>query len=342
MSAYPGQATEDLQYDVIIVGGASAGLTAALYTSRQALRTLVITKDIGGQALLTNDIQNYPGFKGTTGFDLMSRFQDMATSYGTQFQYDEVTAIEQREQSCYVVRTATNSEFYCCAVILAFGKTPRDLGVPGEKELKGRGVSYCAVCDGPLFKGKTVGVVGVGDPALDAANYLSGLAGKVYMIQRTPNPIGDEELVETLKARSNVEFLSNRTVVEIKGEKKLESVVLRQSASSSSTEGQHQIEVTELKLDGIFVEMGYVTRTEFVRNLVQLNGLGEIVTGKDGGTSTPGIFACGDVTDIPYKQAVISAGQGAVAGLSAYNYVQGLRGKPSSKSDWRSLKPKGA
>jgi thioredoxin reductase (NADPH) len=320
------------QYDVIVVGGASAGLTAALYTARQGLKTLVITKDIGGQALLTNSIQNYPGFADVSGFELMTKFQEQAALYGAEFLYDEVVVINQAEEGCFSVGTK-NREFQACSVILAFGKTPRDLGVPGEETLKGRGVSYCAVCDGPLFKGKVVAVVGSGDPALEAANYLAGVAAKVYLVQRTQRPIGDEGLVQTLKSMGNVEFVNDAVVASINGAVKVESLTLRKASLKS--DGERRLEV-----EGVFVEMGYVTKTEFVKNLVELNGLGEIVVDKNGATSMPGVFACGDVTDTPYKQAVVSAGQGATAALSAYNYIQRLRGKSTSKADWKSIKPK--
>lgn len=178
--------------DVVIVGGASAGLTAALYAARQNLKTLVITKDIGGQALLTDHIENYPGFGAIGGFELMSKFEEQAKAFGVQFVYDEVRSIEERESVCFTVKTANNA-YDTCAVILAFGKTPRDLGVPGEEKFKGKGVSYCAVCDGPLLKGKTVAVAGSGDPALDAAVLLGGVVGKAYLIHIWEKPLGDTE-----------------------------------------------------------------------------------------------------------------------------------------------------
>jgi thioredoxin reductase (NADPH) len=184
-------------YDVIIIGGASAGLTAAMYTSRQELKTLIITKDIGEQALLTNDIENYPAFESIGGFELMSKFEQHAKSFGTEFVY-EVTSIMEDEPSCFRIKTSNNNEYLGCVIILAFGKTPRDLNVPGEKELKGRGVSYCAVCDGPFFKNKTVAVVGAGDPALEAAVYLKELVSKLYIIHRTDAPIDSEETINLL------------------------------------------------------------------------------------------------------------------------------------------------
>ncbi|MGQ9514648.1 MAG: NAD(P)/FAD-dependent oxidoreductase [Thermoproteota archaeon] len=164
-------------YDVIVVGGSAAGLTAAIYAARQELKTLVITKDVGGQMLMANEIQNFPGFLSISGFDLAKRFQEQAMLYGAQFVYEEVVGIERVEDCpglCFRIKT-TKEVYDALAVILAFGKTPKDLGVPGERELKGKGVSYCAICDGPLFKQKVVAIVGTGDQALDAANYLSNI-----------------------------------------------------------------------------------------------------------------------------------------------------------------------
>ena len=186
------------QYDVIIVGGASAGLSAALYTSRQNLRTLVVTKDIGGQALLTDSVQNYPGFKNIGGFELLTKFQEQATLYGTEFLYDEVLNISKNDDGFLV--KSYSQEITSEVLILAFGKTPRDLGVPGENEFKGKGVSYCAVCDGPLFKSKKVAVVGNGDNAIEAASYLSSLVSNLYIIQSGDKPRGDEETLNALKS----------------------------------------------------------------------------------------------------------------------------------------------
>ncbi len=312
-------------HDVIVVGGASAGLAAALYASRQGLKTLVITKDIGGQALLTDRIENYPGFEHIGGFDLMTKFEAQPKLYGAEFAYDEVIEIVGEEPTCFLVRTYS-TEYRACAIILAFGKTPRDLGVPGEQELKGKGVSYCAVCDGPFFKGKIVAVFGAGDPALDAAVYLKNLVSKLYVVHRTDKIVADEETLKILQRSPNLEFVGNSRVKALKGTGKLTSIVLE----DVNTKGER-----ELTADGLFVEMGYTAKTDFVKELIRLNGVKEIMVDKEGGTSHPGIFAAGDVTDTPYKQAIISAGQGAVAALSAYNYLQRLRGKPAIKVDWK-------
>ncbi|MBI2184955.1 MAG: FAD-dependent oxidoreductase [Thaumarchaeota archaeon] len=313
-------------YDVIIIGAASAGLTAALYTARQGMNTLVVTKDIGGQALLTDSIENYPGFERIGGFELMSKFEAQTRLYGTEFIYEEATQIVEEEPCCFLVKTHSG-EYRGTAVILAFGKTPRDLGVPGEQELKGRGVSYCAVCDGPLFKGKVVGIAGAGDPALDAAVYLKNVVGKVYIVNRLDKMIGSEDTLETLTQSPNVEFINNSRVKSLKGSGKLEALVLEEIPTKKES---------ELPVNGLFVEMGYIAKTDFVKDLVELNANKEIIVDKEGKTSHTGIFAAGDVTDTPYKQAVVSAGQGCTAALTAYNYVQKLRGKPAVRADWKS------
>jgi thioredoxin reductase (NADPH) len=312
-------------HDVIIIGGASAGLAASLYASRQGLKTLVITKDIGGQALLTDRIENYPGFEHIGGFDLMTKFESQAKLYGAEFAYDEVTQIAAEEPTCFQVKSYSG-EYRACAIILAFGKTPRDLGVPGEKDLKSKGVSYCAVCDGPFFKGRSVAVTGAGDPALDAAVYLKSLVSKLYVIHRTDRMVGDEETLSLLSKSPNVEFVGNSRVKALKGTDRLTDIVLE----DVRTKGER-----DLAADGLFVEMGYIAKTELVKDLVQLDGIKEIVTDKEGRTSHPGIFAAGDVTDTPYKQAIISAGQGSAAALSAYNYIQRLKGGPALKVDWK-------
>ncbi len=319
-------------YDVVVIGGSSAGLTAATYATRQGLRTLVITKDIGGQMLLTNDIQNFPGYGSISGFDLSSKLKDQAESYGAEFVYEEVTGIEESKECpglCFNVRT-TGGEYNGTTLILAFGKTPKNLDVPGEKELNGRGVSYCAICDGPLFKGKTVTVVGSGDQALEAVNYLAGVAMSVNLVHRYDKPIGSDEYISQVLSLPNVKAVPNSRVKELRGSAKLEAIVLEKTNTG---------ETTNLASDGVFIEIGYVAKTEFVRELVRLNNKGEVEVDREGRTSNPGIFAAGDVTDTPFKQAVISAAQGSVAALSAYNYVQRIRGRTAARVDWRSIKP---
>jgi thioredoxin reductase (NADPH) len=333
-----------LSYDILVVGGASAGLTAAMYASRQGLKTLVITKDIGGQALLTNDIENYPPFEHVGGFELMQKFEQQARSFGAEFAYEEVLSIaEVKEENGgrstgFIVKTNNNdNEYFGRALILAFGKTPRDLNVKGEKELGGKGVSYCAVCDGPFFKNKKVAIVGAGDQALEAALYLKQLASQLYIVHERDKPVGSEETIDLLQNKDNgdendnkkdISFISNSVVKAINGNSKVESLTLHDSKTKSES---------KLDVDGIFVEMGYIPKTDIVKDLVRLNGNKEIIVNKYCATSTEGVFAAGDVTDVPYKQAIISAGQGAIAALSAYNYLQRLKGKPAIKTDWKSV-----
>ncbi len=292
------------------------------------MKTLVITKDIGGQALLTNDIQNYPGFMQIGGFELMTKFQEQAATYGAGFAYDEViSVVDQGEEKIVSTR---NDKFSATAIILAFGKTPRDLGVKGEDEFRGRGVSYCAVCDGPVFKGRVVSVAGAGDHALQAAVYLSGVASKVNLILPSKELRGDEDLVRSVKENPEINTILGSKVTSINGSRVVESI----NVDTQNSSGNGQIQTA-----AVFVEMGYVAKTDLVKDLVDLNKDREVIVDRYCSTSQEGIFACGDVTDVPYKQAVISAGQGSIAALSAYNYVQKLRGKPTSRTDWKNVRP---
>ncbi|MCL7394647.1 MAG: FAD-dependent oxidoreductase [Thaumarchaeota archaeon] len=310
-------------YDIIIVGGGAAGLTAALYATRQGLKTLVVAKDIGGQLTLASQIENYPGIKALAGLELAQSIKEQAEEFGAEFVYDEAIGISQLDNA-FRISTKVSGDYDALAVILAFGKTPRSLGVPGEDRLVGRGVSYCAICDAPLFRGKKVAVVGWGEHAFKAVKVLRAYGNKVYIIHRGEAKLTDEELVRESESM-NVVYMPNSVVLEIKGDTRVRSIVLKNAKTG---------EEGELEVDGVFVEMGYTAKTDWVKGFVQLNENGEIVTDKLGMTSRPGVFAAGDVTDILYKQAVIAAAQGAIAALSAYNYIQRLRGLPTKKSDW--------
>jgi thioredoxin reductase (NADPH) len=317
-------------YDVIIIGGSAAGLAAALYAGRQGLRTLVITKDLGGQMLLTGDIQNYPGFQDIAGFELASKIKQQIELYAVQFVYEEVVKIESDECPGLCFRVTTGGmEYYALALILSFGKTPRNLNVPGEEELKGRGVSYCAICDGPLYARKKVAVIGTGEQALDAVSYLANIAATVYLIHNHDKPIGAEELIDRISHLPNVKLIPNSRVMVLEGTAKVEKVIVAHVGTG---------ERNEIDIDGIFVEIGYETKTAWLKDLVRLTAHGQIEVDKECRTSHPGVFAAGDVTDTPYMQVVISAGQGATAALSAYRYVQGLKGKAATRVDWRDLK----
>jgi thioredoxin reductase (NADPH) len=313
-----------MKYDVIIVGGACAGLSAAIYTSRRALKTLVLTKDIGGQIAITTEVENYPGTGTIMGPELASKFKEQAESSGAEIQYGEVTGLEKTDKEFKV--QSSLGEFTAPVVILSFGLQHRTLNVPGEKELTGKGVAYCATCDGPFFKNKIVGVVGGGNAAFDAADYLADLCEKVYVFNRTDKYRAEQAMIDELKARKNVEIMNFTEVAEFKGEQKLEKVVLENNQTK---------EKQDLELAGVFIEIGYVTKTEFLKDLVDLDEKGYIKVDNEGRTSLSGLYAAGDVTTIPFKQAVISAGEGAKAALSAAKYIKENKGTSSEETpDW--------
>jgi thioredoxin reductase (NADPH) len=316
-------------YDVIIIGAGAAGLTSAIYTGRKKMKTLVISVDIGGQTLLTNHIENYPGYTdGIEGFPsgpkLMQLFDSQAKKFGAEFVSGKVNKIE-KQQNGFKIMLTNGENYESRALILAYGKVPRSLGVPGEEKFIGRGVSTCATCDAPIFKGKTVAVIGGGNSAVEAAELLTKYATKVYLIHRRDAFRADEVTIEKVKKLPNIEFVLNSTATEVKGDKFVASLMLE----DVNTKQKREIEV-----GGVFVEIGYVIETEFVKDLVKINEKNEIIVNESGETSCPGIFAAGDLTSFPYKQTVISAGQGAMAGLTAYAYLMKLEGKTGARIDW--------
>lgn len=315
---------EEQVYDVIVVGAGAAGLTAAIYTARRTLKTLVISKDIGGQTATTSEIENYPGFELIDGITLMTKFKQQAEKYGTTFFNGIVTNIEKSNDFFKVITPTTN--FIGKTVILGFGLSERELEVPGEKEFKGHGVSYCATCDAPLYKNKTVALVGGGNAALDAADLLSKIANKVYLIHRRDKFSGEQILIERINQAKNIEILWTSQVLEIKGENKIKSIIV---GGFPQGEGPK-----ELIIDGLFVEIGNIAKTDWLRNLLKLNDKGEIVITADCETNVPGIFAAGDVTNITYKQIIISAGEGAKSALQAYRYLQSKNLDLKESGDW--------
>jgi thioredoxin reductase (NADPH) len=313
------------KYDVLIVGGAVAGLSAAIYTGRRALRTAVITKDIGGQATSTTEIENYPGIMSIGGFEFSQSLHKQAEKYGAELHIGEVNKIEKTDDGFLVKSSA--GEYEALSLILAFGLDHRKLNLPKEKELTGRGISYCATCDGPFFRNKVVAVVGGGNSAFDAAEYLANIANKVYLLVRSDEYKAEQVLIDSVKSKKNVDILNFTEVKEIIGEGKLQKLVLNNRQTQ---------EEKEIEADGLFVEIGYQTQTAFVKDLIDVNDQGYIKVDNENKTLTPGIFAAGDVTDTPYKQAVISAGEGAKAALSAARYLQSTKGRKISLApDWK-------
>ncbi|MFH1622898.1 MAG: FAD-dependent oxidoreductase [Candidatus Aenigmatarchaeota archaeon] len=317
-------------YDVIVIGGSAAGLTAAVYAARRNLRTLVLSKDIGGQMAAVNSICNYPGFEDVSGGELVKAMEAQARASGAEIVLKEVVELDEADGitgdkifSAKACGGEKCEEYAGRTVVLAMGKTPRSLGVPGESDFVGRGVSYCVTCDAPLFKGKDVAVVGGGNSAIDAALVLAAVARKVYVIHRRAEFRAFENAVEAAKRRRSVEFVLDSAVTGIKGRKFVESMTVENSKTGESS---------ELRVDGVFVEIGSDVNTKFVQHLVELDESGQVKTGKNGETSRAGVFAAGDVTDTPFKQIVVAAGDGCKAALSAYNHIHGFESK--YVADW--------
>lgn len=304
-------------YDVVIVGGGPAGLTAAIYTSRRALKTLLISKDIGGQASKTFEIENYPGVPKVTGPELTMTMKQQAETFGTEFLFDEVSSISSQGNNFAI--KALSKNFESKTLILASGKKPRELGVPGEHKFKGKGVCYCATCDAPFFKEKTVIVVGGGNSALDAAIYLTKFAAKVYLVHRSEFR-AEQVMIDEVGRHKQIEVILPDEITKIEGEARVSSVTLKSGK--------------KLAVDGVMIEVGYVVDNTILKDLVKLNEKDQIITDDNQGTSHTGVFAAGDVTTTVFKQIVISAGEGAKAALAAYEYIRQQEGKSGTTGDW--------
>ncbi len=333
-------------YDLIIVGGGPAGFTSAIYGLRRELKTLMIAKATGGQAAIAHEVGNWPGEQSIGGFELMQKIEQHAKSLNLEIKADEVVEII-KEADNFKVKTTTE-EFTAGAVILAFGLTPRDLGVPGEKELTGKGVSYCATCDGPFFRNKKVVVVGGGNSAVEAGEYLSRLASEVYLINNSAKFNIEDSVMEKIMAIPNINILCGKAVKEIVGNDRVEKIILEDfhSDEASGIDGSQTLckltnpdvlikkdQQQELLVDGVFIEIGFSPKTGWLKDTVELNEKKEIITDKAGKTSVEGIFGAGDCTDVGFKQIVISAGEGSKAALSAYKYLASKRGL-TSIPDW--------
>lgn len=304
-----GTTEQDTTYDVLITGAGPAGLTAAVYCARKLLKTIVVSENIGGQALESWAIENYMGFRMVTGEDLMKSFEEQARSQDIRLELDRVAVIAQEEHGFFIT-TASGIGYRATCIILAQGKHPRKLDVLGEEKFIGRGISICSTCDGPLFKGKKVAVVGGGNSALQTAIEMSGIAASVSLIVRS-RIRADESYTKALAGKKNITVHENTKVTGLKGDNFLTGITV------AGKEGGEQT----IDLDGVFVEIGWIPNTEYLGDFVKLNELKEIVIDPDCHTSRPGIFAAGDVTSVKSKQIIIAAGQGAQAALEAYEYV---------------------
>jgi alkyl hydroperoxide reductase subunit F len=299
-------------YDIIIIGAGPAGLAAAVYCARKLLKTLVVTKDVGGQAAWSSDVENYLGYQYVSGVELVEKFREHLEEFDLDLEEGaEVTGLTQRDDR-FVVSTASGDEFEANAVIVAAGKLPRELGVPGEKEYLRRGVTYCATCDAPLFGKKDVAVIGGGNSAIDAAIQLGGIAKEVYVLVLKKNLDCDASLQEEAQNYSNVHFLMQAEATRIEGNLMVGRLFYRDKTTKQEK---------ELAVQGVFVEIGSLPATEWLSGLLRLNKWSEIDIDADNRTNVPGIFAAGDITSVSEKQIIVAAGEGAKAALVAYSWL---------------------
>lgn len=321
--------TESFDCDALIVGGGAAGMTAALYLTRKKLKTYVVTVDVGGQTNLTTDIQNYPGYVGKSGPDLMLLFKKQAEDAGAEFLYGKVAKVEKLNganasgaapkpgEVQFRATMANGDVINSKLVILAFGKVARMLNVPGEQKFFGRGVSTCVTCDAPLYAKKSVVVVGGGNSAAEGVLELSTLATHVDWVHRSDKFVADQVTIDKVKVKPNVTIYLNSDVKEISGDKFVTGAVIKNSKNG---------EEKKLDANGVFIEIGFVVDTALVKGLVNINAKNEILVNPDQETNVPGILAAGDCTNTAYKQTVISAGEGAKAALQAYKWMTGGQG----------------
>ena len=300
-------------YDLIIIGGGPAGITAGIYATRQKLNTLLITKSFGGQiARKAVGIENYPGFEEVSGLDLIGKFEKQLRKHKIDIERDGVRKVK-KDGKKFLIQTTSKNTFEGKTVIIASGADPRPLEIPGEKKFIGRGVSYCTTCDGPLFANKTVVVVGGGNSAFEAAVFLTNWVKKIYILEHALKVRADEESQEKARKTGKIEVITSTTLKKVQGKNFVDSVLYENNKTKK---------ITSLKVDGIFVEIGSQPATSFVKGLVDFNEKDEIVIDlKTMQTKTPGLFAAGDVSSVFFKQIVIAAGEGAKAALAVSNYL---------------------
>ncbi|HEU65527.1 MAG TPA: thioredoxin-disulfide reductase [Chloroflexi bacterium] len=301
-------------YELIITGAGPAGMTAAVYAARKKLNALLISYDIGGQVLWTTGVENYMGYQFIEGPELMQKFEEQVKQFPLSIKTGErVSSLSQTNEGFKVV-TDNGETYQSRSAIITTGKRPRQLNVPGEEKFKGRGVTYCAICDGPLFAGENVAVIGGGNSALEAVDDMVKIAEHVYLVSLTPLT-GDQVLIDKVTGASNLTIFPEHEVLEIKGENRVEEIKVRDLKSKQER---------ELGVSGVFIEIGLIPNSEPFKGVVSLNRFGEIEVNCANETGVAGLFAAGDVTNVPDKQIVVAAGEGAKAALQAHRYLQRL------------------
>lgn len=301
-------------YELIIIGGGPAGLAAGIYAARKQLKTLMISGDIGGQVNLTLGIENYLGYQFIEGAELIDKFQTQASQYPIEQKVGEKVTRLDKVESVFEATTESGDKYQARAIILATGKKPRKLNIPGEEKYVGKGVTYCSICDGPIFSGQRVAVIGGGNSAIEAALDMVKIAEHVDLVSLTPLT-GDAILKNKLPDAGNLNIFTEYQTEIIEGQDFVQGLMIKDLKSG---EGKH------LDISGVFIEIGLIPNSEPVNTLVKLNSIGEVPINCSCETEIPGLYAAGDVTNAPEKQIVIAAGEGAKAALQAQRYLQRL------------------
>jgi len=311
------------EFEIIIVGAGPAGLTAGIYVARQNVSCLIISKDLGGQMNLIPRLENYPGAIMTSGQILAKTLETQYLSFKGEIVYDTVEKIDEFEGG-FKIKT-TRTEYRAKSVVLAPGKVPNMLGLENESDYFNKGIHYCTKCDAPFYQGRTTASVGVGNYLLESGLLLSRMASKMYLILKGARLAGDKDLVAAIENNKNIEIVAQSSVKAISGNSVLQQITIVDSSGAEKV----------LDVDALFIEMGSKINLDYVKHLVKINTKGEIEIESGGMTSHPAIFAAGDATTIPYKQIIVACGDGSNAGLSAFNYLEKLKGKPGVRADWK-------
>jgi len=311
------------EFEIVIVGAGPAGLTAGIYVARQNVSCLIISKDLGGQMNLIPRLENYPGAIMTSGQILAKTLETQYLSFKGEIVYDTIEKIDESEGG-FKIKT-TRSEYAAKSVVLAPGKVPNMLGLENESEYFNKGIHYCTKCDAPFYQGRITASVGVGNYLLESGLLLSRMASKMYLILRGARLAGDKDLIAAIENNKNIEIVTQSSVKAISGNSILQQITIVDSSGSEKV----------LDVDALFIEMGSKINLDYVKHLVKINTKGEIEIESGGMTSHQAIFAAGDATTIPYKQIIVACGDGSNAGLSAFNYLEKLKGKPGVRADWK-------
>jgi alkyl hydroperoxide reductase subunit F len=301
-------------YDLMVIGGGPAGMTAAVYAARKKLNALLLSKDVGGQVNWTLGIENYMGYQLIEGPELIKKFEEQVKQFPIDMKVGEGVSSLSRISDGFEAKTDGGEAYQAKAAIVVTGKRPRPLNVPGEEKLRGRGVTYCATCDGPLFADMKVAVIGGGNSALEAVDDVVKVAEQVYLVSLTPLT-GDQVLIDRVKGAGNLTMFLEHEVVAITGDNLVDGIKIRDLKTKQER---------ELQVGGVFIEIGLMPNSDLVKGVVALNRVGEIEVNCNSETNVPGLFAAGDVTNVPEKQIVVAAGEGAKAALQAHRYLQRL------------------